>query len=137
MRKVFICFFVNSLESFHPSIHIYWLSYLMQHTQYIGSTSPTLYIFLCLKYILAVTVISDLTELQYLYCIALGFLQIMDKKTDKPLGELTYALKNLLSAPDMEVDRFFPLKNAEASSEISVRFALRVSAWGIVFFSFL
>jgi hypothetical protein len=51
----------------------------------------------------------------------------MDKKSDKQIGEMTYPLKNLLSAPDMEVDRFFPLKKAEGNSEISLRLALRVS----------
>ncbi|KAL4229104.1 Extended synaptotagmin-3 [Mactra antiquata] len=52
--------------------------------------------------------------------------KIMDSKTDKSLGELSYPLKNLLSAPDMEVDRFFPLKKAVANSELSVRLSLRV-----------
>lgn len=55
------------------------------------------------------------------------FAQVMDKKTDQCVGVLSYALKNLLSAPDMEVDRFFTLKQSQANSEISVRFALRVS----------
>jgi len=60
--------------------------------------------------------------------ILLCVIQVFDKKTDKPLGELSYPLKNLLAAPDLEVDRFFQLKKAEGNSEISVRFALRVSA---------
>ncbi|XP_052803899.1 extended synaptotagmin-2-like isoform X2 [Mya arenaria] len=53
-------------------------------------------------------------------------LKVFDKKSDKSLGELSFPLKNLLTAPDLEVDRFFPLKKAEGNSEISVRFALRV-----------
>ncbi|XP_045210461.2 extended synaptotagmin-2-like isoform X2 [Mercenaria mercenaria] len=52
--------------------------------------------------------------------------KLMDKKTDKQIGEMTYSLKNLMSAPDMEVDRFFPLKKAEGNSELSLRLALRV-----------
>ena len=50
----------------------------------------------------------------------------MDKKSDKKLGVLTYPLKNLLSAPNMVVDRHFELKNAEASCQIQMRLALRV-----------
>ena len=57
----------------------------------------------------------------------------MDKKSDKRLGELTYPLKNLLSAPNMVVDRYFELKNADTSCQIQMRIALRVSkTWDYV-----
>ncbi|XP_052265318.1 extended synaptotagmin-2-like isoform X2 [Dreissena polymorpha] len=53
-------------------------------------------------------------------------LKVKDKKTEMVLGELSFPLKNLLAAPNLEDDRFFQLKKSESNSEISVRFALRV-----------
>ena len=50
----------------------------------------------------------------------------MDKNTDKKIGDLTVPLKNLLSAPDMVLDRHFQLKNCMQPSQIQMRLALRV-----------
>lgn len=53
-------------------------------------------------------------------------LKVMDKKTDKSLGDLTLPLKTLLSAPDMVLDQYFPLKRSDPNSQVQMRVALRV-----------
>lgn len=53
-------------------------------------------------------------------------LKVMDKNSDKKLGDLSCPLKNLLSAPEMVLDRHFQLKNADGNSQIQMRLALRV-----------
>ena len=58
----------------------------------------------------------------------------MDKNSDRKLGDLTVPLKNLLSAPEMVLDRHFQLKNSDPNSQIQMRLALRVSYTGILNF---
>ncbi|XP_069121832.1 extended synaptotagmin-2-like isoform X3 [Argopecten irradians] len=51
--------------------------------------------------------------------------QVMDKKTGKPLGDMALPLKSILRAPDMTLDQYFSLKNSGASSQIHMRLSLR------------
>ncbi|XP_033732224.1 extended synaptotagmin-1-like isoform X3 [Pecten maximus] len=51
--------------------------------------------------------------------------QVMDKKTGKPLGDMSLPLKSILRAPDMTLDQYFSLKNSGVSSQIHMRLALR------------
>ncbi|KAL5010091.1 hypothetical protein ScPMuIL_012396 [Solemya velum] len=51
---------------------------------------------------------------------------VFDKKTGKQIGEVSLPLKNLLSAPDMILDRQFQLKKSGPTSYVNMRLALRV-----------
>ncbi|KAK3591394.1 hypothetical protein CHS0354_005316 [Potamilus streckersoni] len=51
---------------------------------------------------------------------------VMDKKSDKSLGELSFPLKNLLAAPDLVLDQQFQLRKSETNSQVHLRLALRV-----------
>ncbi|KAL3835824.1 hypothetical protein ACJMK2_021294 [Sinanodonta woodiana] len=53
-------------------------------------------------------------------------LKVMDKKSDKCLGELSFPLKNLLAAPDLVLDQQFQLRKSETNSQVHLRLALRV-----------
>ncbi|XP_021349664.1 extended synaptotagmin-2-like isoform X3 [Mizuhopecten yessoensis] len=52
-------------------------------------------------------------------------IQVMDKKTGKPLGDMNLPLKSVLRAPDMTLDQYFSLKNSGPSSQVHMRLALR------------
>lgn len=54
--------------------------------------------------------------------------QVLDSaKNDKKLGNMTYPLKNLLTAKDLTVNRPFQLSGSTPNAKVNLRLCLRVS----------
>lgn len=54
--------------------------------------------------------------------------QVVDtKKNGRPLGNMTYSLKNLMTAKNMTINNPFSLKDSTPEAKVQLRLCLRVS----------